>query len=346
MRPVYFENGALKLIDQTLLPTEEVIRSYTDYREVAEAIKTMVVRGAPAIGVTAAYAVYLAAEEFKALPVDAFTLHMKDACDQIKGVRPTAVNLAWAVERMAALLKNPAGRNPKTAAAALKAEADAICEEDIAMCRAIGAHGQKLINRGDTILTHCNAGALATADYGTALGVIRAAYDAGKNIKVYADETRPLLQGARLTAYELAKDGIPVTLITDNMAGWMMKQGKIKCVVVGADRITRNGDVANKIGTYSLSVLAQAHRIPFYVAAPTSTIDFGMLSGDDIVIEQRDPDEIKYIKGQQIAPDGIAFENPAFDVTPHQNVTAIITERGVVSPPYYRHIPRLTVKDR
>ena len=346
MRPVYFENGALKLIDQTLLPTEEVIRSYTDYREVAEAIKTMVVRGAPAIGVTAAYAVYLAAEEFKALPVDAFTLHMKDACDQIKGVRPTAVNLAWAVERMAALLKNPAGRNPKTAAAALKAEADAIREEDIAMCRAIGAHGQKLINRGDTILTHCNAGALATADYGTALGVIRAAYDAGKNIKVYADETRPLLQGARLTAYELAKDGIPVTLITDNMAGWMMKQGKIKCVVVGADRITRNGDVANKIGTYSLSVLAQAHRIPFYVAAPTSTIDFGMLSGDDIVIEQRDPDEIKYIKGQQIAPDGIAFENPAFDVTPHQNVTAIITERGVVSPPYYRHIPRLTVKDR
>ncbi len=346
MKPVYFENGALKLIDQTLLPTEEVIRSYTDYREVAEAIKTMVVRGAPAIGVTAAYAVYLAAEEFKTLPTDAFMLHMKDACEHIKSVRPTAVNLAWAVERMAALFKNPVGRNPKTAVAALKAEADAICEEDIAMCRAIGEHGQKLINRGDTILTHCNAGALATADYGTALGVIRAAYDAGKNIKVYADETRPLLQGARLTAYELAKDGIPVTLITDNMAGWMMKQGKIKCIVVGADRITRNGDVANKIGTYALSVLAQAHRIPFYVAAPTSTIDFGMLSGDDIVIEQRDPDEIKYIKGQQIAPDGINFENPAFDVTPHQNVTAIITEQGVVSPPYYRTIPRLTIKDR
>ena len=346
MRPVYFEDGALKLIDQTLLPTEEVIRSYTDYREVAAAIKTMVVRGAPAIGVTAAYAVYLAAVEFSDLPTDAFILHMKDACAEIKGVRPTAVNLAWAVERMAALLANPVGRNPKTAVTALKQEADAICEEDIAMCRAIGEHGEKLINRGDTILTHCNAGALATADYGTALGVIRAAFEAGKNIKVYADETRPLLQGARLTAYELAKDGIPVTLITDNMAGWMMRQGKIKCVVVGADRITRNGDVANKIGTYSLSVLAKEHRIPFYVAAPTSTIDFGMLSGDDIVIEQRDPDEIKFIKGQQIAPDGIAFENPAFDVTPHQNVTAIITEKGVISPPYYRHIPRLKINDR
>lgn len=344
MKPVYYENGALKMLDQTLLPTEEVTHSYTDYREIAEAIVDMIVRGAPAIGVTAGYGVYFGALEFEGLPREAFLKEMETVCQVLRATRPTAVNLFWAVDRMEGVIENNAEKTPAEITALLKTEADAICSEDIQMCRDMGAYGAELIHRKDTILTHCNAGALATADYGTALGVVRAAWEAGKEISVYADETRPFLQGARLTAYELHKDGIPVTLITDNMAGWMMKQGKIDCVVVGADRIARNGDVANKIGTYSVSILAKAHGIPFYVAAPTSTIDFNMWSGDDIVIEERDTREISHIKGQQIAPDGVRMENPAFDVTPHQNVTAIITEKGVVYPPFDLSIPRLQDK--
>ena len=288
MKPVYYENGALKMLDQTLLPTEEVTHSYTDYREIATAIVDMIVRGAPAIGVTAGYGVYFGALEFEGLPREAFLKEMETVCQVLRATRPTAVNLFWAVDRMEGVIENNAEKTPAEITALLKTEADAICSEDIQMCRDMGAYGAELIHRKDTILTHCNAGALATADYGTALGVVRAAWEAGKEISVYADETRPFLQGARLTAYELHKDGIPVTLITDNMAGWMMKQGKIDCVVVGADRIARNGDVANKIGTYSVSILAKAHGIPFYVAAPTSTIDFNMWSGDDIVIEERD----------------------------------------------------------
>ena len=344
MKPVYYENGALKMLDQTLLPTEEVTHSYTDYREIATAIVDMIVRGAPAIGVTAGYGVYFGAQEFEGLPREAFLKEMETVCQVLRATRPTAVNLFWAVDRMEGVIENNAEKTPAEITALLKTEADAICSEDIQMCRDMGAYGAELIHRKDTILTHCNAGALATADYGTALGVVRAAWEAGKEISVYADETRPFLQGARLTAYELLKDGIPVTLITDNMAGWMMKQGKIDCVVVGADRIARNGDVANKIGTYSVSILAKAHGIPFYVAAPTSTIDFNMWSGDDIVIEERDTREISHIKGQQIAPDGVRMENPAFDVTPHQNVTAIITEKGVVYPPFDLSIPRLQDK--
>ncbi len=341
MRPVYYEDGALRMIDQTLLPTEEVVRSYTDYREIAQAIVDMIVRGAPAIGVTAGYGIYFGAEEFKHLPIEAFLKEMQTVCDTIRSTRPTAVNLFWAVQRMEGVIADAKDKTPEAITALLKQEADAICEEDIAMCRAMGKNGAALIHKNDTILTHCNAGALATADYGTALGVVRAAWEAGKDIQVYADETRPFLQGARLTAYELHKDGIPVTLITDNMAGWMMRQGKIDCVVVGADRIARNGDVANKIGTYSVSILAKAHGIPFYVAAPTSTIDFEMWSGDSIVIEERDSREVTHIKDVQIAPDGVRVENPAFDVTPHQNVTAIITEKGVVYPPYDINIPKL-----
>lgn len=344
MKPVYYENGALKMLDQTLLPTEEVTHSYTDYREIATAIVDMIVRGAPAIGVTAGYGVYFGALEFEGLPREAFLKEMETVCQVLRATRPTAVNLFWAVDRMEGVIENNAEKTPAEITALLKTEADAICSEDIQMCRDMGAYGAELIHRKDTILTHCNAGALATADYGTALGVVRAAWEAGKEISVYADETRPFLQGARLTAYELHKDGIPVTLITDNMAGWMMKQGKIDCVVVGADRIARNGDVANKIGTYSVSIPAKAHGIPFYVAAPTSTIDFNMWSGDDIVIEERDTREISHIKGQQIAPDGVRMENPAFDVTPHQNVTAIITEKGVVYPPFDLSIPRLQDK--
>ena len=341
MRPVYYDDGALRMIDQTLLPTEEVVRSYTDYREIAQAIVDMIVRGAPAIGVTAGYGIYFGAEEFKHLPIEAFLKEMQTVCDTIRSTRPTAVNLFWAVQRMEGVIADAKDKTPEAITALLKQEADAICEEDIAMCRAMGKNGAALIHKNDTILTHCNAGALATADYGTALGVVRAAWEAGKDIQVYADETRPFLQGARLTAYELHKDGIPVTLITDNMAGWMMRQGKIDCVVVGADRIARNGDVANKIGTYSVSILAKAHGIPFYVAAPTSTIDFEMWSGDSIVIEERDSREVTHIKDVQIAPDGVRVENPAFDVTPHQNVTAIITEKGVVYPPYDINIPKL-----
>ena len=341
MRPVYYEDGALRMIAQTLLPTEEVVRSYTDYREIAQAIVDMIVRGAPAIGVTAGYGIYFGAEEFKHLPIEAFLKEMQTVCDTIRSTRPTAVNLFWAVQRMEGVIADAKDKTPEAITALLKQEADAICEEDIAMCRAMGKNGAALIHKNDTILTHCNAGALATADYGTALGVVRAAWEAGKDIQVYADETRPFLQGARLTAYELHKDGIPVTLITDNMAGWMMRQGKIDCVVVGADRIARNGDVANKIGTYSVSILAKAHGIPFYVAAPTSTIDFEMWSGDSIVIEERDSREVTHIKDVQIAPDGVRVENPAFDVTPHQNVTAIITEKGVVYPPYDINIPKL-----
>ena len=342
MKPVYCEDGELKLIDQTKLPTQLIIRSYTDHREIAKAIVNMIVRGAPAIGVTAGYGVYFGALEYIDEPKAIFYDKMKEVCALLAATRPTAVNLFWAIRRMEKVLADNQEKTCSQIIELLREEADDICAEDIKMCKDMGKHGAELIHAGDTILTHCNAGALATADYGTALGVIRAAHEAGKNISVYADETRPFLQGARLTAYELQADGIPVTLITDNMAGWMMKQGKIDGVIVGADRIASNGDVANKIGTYSVSVLAKAHGIPMYVAAPTSTIDFSIKSGDEIVIEERDCREISHICGIQIAPDGVAMENPAFDVTPHQNVTAIITEKGVVYPPFDINIPKLS----
>jgi len=342
VKPVYCEDGELKLIDQTKLPTQLIIRSYTDHREIAKAIVDMIVRGAPAIGVTAGYGVYFGALEYIDEPKAIFYDKMKEVCALLAATRPTAVNLFWAIRRMEKVLEDNREKTCTQIIELLREEADDICAEDIKMCKDMGKHGAELIHAGDTILTHCNAGALATADYGTALGVIRAAHEAGKNISVYADETRPFLQGARLTAYELQADGIPVTLITDNMAGWMMKQGKIDGVIVGADRIASNGDVANKIGTYSVSVLAKAHGIPMYVAAPTSTIDFSIKSGDEIVIEERDCREISHICGIQIAPDGVAMENPAFDVTPHQNVTAIITEKGVVYPPFDINIPKLS----
>jgi len=342
VKPVYCEDGELKLIDQTKLPTQLIIRSYSDYREIAQAIVDMIVRGAPAIGVTAGYGVYFGALAYINEPKAVFYDKMKEVCALLAATRPTAVNLFWAIDRMEKVLADNQEKETTQIVELLREEADDICAEDIRMCQEMGKFGAELIHAGDTILTHCNAGALATADYGTALGVIRAAHEAGKNISVYADETRPFLQGARLTAYELQADGIPVTLITDNMAGWMMKQGKIDGVIVGADRIAANGDVANKIGTYSVSVLAKAHGIPMYVAAPTSTIDFSITSGDEIVIEERDCREISHICGIQIAPDGVAMENPAFDVTPHQNVTAIITEKGVVYPPYDINIPKLS----
>lgn len=339
MKPVYFEDDHLVLIDQTRLPGELVYENYTDYRDIIPAIKQLVVRGAPAIGVAAAYAVYLAAEEFRNEPD--FDQKLKDAAAEIRQARPTAVNLMWAVDRMMKVYDEYKSLPVAKIVEELKTCADAIDEEDIEMCRSIGRHGQELLKDGDTVLTHCNAGALATADYGTALGVIRGAVDAGKQISVYADETRPLLQGARLTTWELHEDGIPVTLITDNMAGWMMKQGKIDAVITGADRIAANGDAANKIGTYSVSVLAKYHGIPMYIAAPSSTIDMKTPSGDDIVIEERNPEEVFGFGGVRTAPEGIRAENPAFDVSPHENITAIITEKGVIYPPFDENLRRL-----
>lgn len=341
MHPVYYKEGTLKLIDQRLLPKEEIHLAYTDYREIAKAITDMVVRGAPAIGVTAAYGMYFAAEEFKNTRPDAFGQAMMEAATVLAAARPTAVNLFWAIERMKNCLDKHRHLTNVEVTQVLKKEADAILQEDLEMCRAIGQHGNQLIPQNAQILTHCNAGALATAGYGTALGVVRAAHEAGKNVHVYADETRPFLQGSRLTAYELQADGIPVTLITDNMAGWMMKQGKIDCVVVGADRIAANGDVANKIGTFSLAVLAKYHEIPFYVAAPTSTIDFKLKTGDGIVIEERSPREVTHMGDIQLAPEGINVRNPAFDVTDHSLITAMITEEGVLKPPYEQGIAKL-----
>lgn len=333
MKPVKWENNQLILIDQTKLPGDYVELEFTNYREVANAIKTMIVRGAPAIGVAAAYGLALAAIEFKGLSKKEMIENLDKASEILAETRPTAVNLFWAIDRMGRVWrKNEA--SPEELANALVLEAKAIDTEDVIMNKNMGNHGNSLIPVNATILTHCNAGALATAGYGTALGVIRAAHEAGKNIQVYADETRPLLQGARLTAWELHQDNIPVTLITDSMAGYLMKQGKIDLIIVGADRITANGDVANKIGTYSLAVLAKAHNVPFYVAAPTSTVDLNLQHGDQIPIEERHHDEVKLLKDYQLAPKDIKVYNPAFDVTPSQLITAIITDQGIANYPY------------
>jgi methylthioribose-1-phosphate isomerase len=300
---------------------------------VATAIRELRVRGAPAIGVTAAMGVALGAQAIETTDYDAFVKEVGTICDHLAATRPTAVNLFWAIERMKQTLASSRGRRVMEVKSALVTESQIILDEDIAMNKAMGRHGAALIQDGQTILTHCNAGALATAGYGTALGVVRAAWEQGKNIRVIADETRPVLQGARLTAWELMQDQIPVTLITDNMAGSIMRQGLIHVCVVGADRIAANGDVANKIGTYSVAVLAKAHNIPFYVAAPYSTIDLATPSGKDIPIEQRRPEEVTAIfNGPMIAPKGVAVFNPAFDVTPAEYITAIITERGIFKP--------------
>lgn len=341
MKPIIWENGVLKLVDQTKLPTIYIENEYSDYREVAKAIKDMIVRGAPAIGVTAAYGIYLGAREYKKYDKKEFIENMNKVFDEMSRTRPTAVNLFWAIDRMKKLIDVNMENDVEEIVELLEKEANIICDEDIEMCKSIGRYGNELIHDNDTILTHCNAGSLATADYGTALGVIRAAHESGKNIKVFADETRPFLQGARLTAYELNHDRIDVTLITDNMAGYFMNKGDIDCVVVGADRIASNGDVANKIGTYSVSVLAKENKIPFYVAAPTSTFDFSIKSGKEIPIEQRNIKEVTHIKGERIAPEGIRIQNPAFDVTPNYYITAIITEKGIVYPPYDINIEKL-----
>ncbi|MFN0164879.1 MAG: S-methyl-5-thioribose-1-phosphate isomerase [Bryobacteraceae bacterium] len=319
------------MIDQTRLPREEVYVTCRTYGEVAEAIRSMVIRGAPAIGVSAAMGVALGVLHADPEDLDGQFAHI---CDSLAGTRPTAVNLFWAIDRMKKLYASLDGRPLDEIRRTLVAEAERIKLEDIAINQAIGRHGAPLVPDDRTVLTHCNAGALATAGYGTALGVIRAAVSAGKHIDVFADETRPFLQGARLTVWELQQDGIPATLITDNMAGHFLKSGRIGCVVVGADRIAANGDVANKVGTYSVAVLAKENGVPFYVAAPVSTLDLTLESGDQIPIEERAAAEVTHVFGVPVAPEGTPVENPAFDVTPNRYVTAIITERGVARAPY------------
>jgi methylthioribose-1-phosphate isomerase len=322
---IQWTGAGVVMIDQTRLPREQVFVTCRSYLEVAQAIRSMVVRGAPAIGVAAAMGVALGVQE----GADFATV-----CDTLARTRPTAVNLFWAIERMRKLRAALDGAPEAELRRRMIEEACRIRLEDIAVCQAIGRNGAPLVPDGKTVLTHCNAGALATAGYGTALGVIRAALEAGKKIDVFADETRPFLQGSRLTAWELEQDGIPTTLITDNMAGYFLHSGRIGCVVVGADRIAANGDVANKIGTYSLAVLAKENGVPFYVAAPVSTFDLTLASGDAIPIEQRAPEEVTHVFGVPVAPDRVAAANPAFDVTPARYIAAIVCERGVARPPY------------
>jgi methylthioribose-1-phosphate isomerase len=342
VRTVQWRNGTVVMIDQRLLPAQQVYRVCRDYREVARAIKDMVIRGAPAIGVAAAFGIALGMRQVRRDVPRAF----ERICQTLAATRPTAVNLFWAIERMRRAFARVRTCSLQEIRAALLREAQAIHAEDVAANRALGEYGAALIPRGAQVLTHCNAGALATAGYGTALGIVRAAHEAGKHISVMATETRPFLQGARLTAWELKTDHIPATLITDNMAGHFMHSGRISCVIVGADRVAANGDVANKIGTYTLAVLAHRHHIPFYVAAPTSTIDLHCPTGGRIPIEDRDPTEVTHIGDRQIAPSGIAVANPAFDVTPHRLVTAIVTERGVARAPYKTSLRRLVLEQR
>ena len=330
---VEWKDGAVRLLDQSLLPNEIRFLDCRDVGQVATAIRELKVRGAPAIGVTAAMGVALGAQSIEVNDYESLAKAVRAIGDHLAATRPTAVNLFWAISRMMRTLDQARGKTVPEIKQILLDESQQILEEDIAMNQAMGRHGSVLIKSGQTVLTHCNAGGLATAGYGTALGIIRAAWESGKKIRVIADETRPVLQGARLTAWELMQDGIPVTVITDSMAGTLMRQGKIHLCIVGADRIAANGDVANKIGTYSVAVLARAHGLPFYVAAPHSTIDFATRSGEDIPIEQRDPSEVTTLyQGRPIAPEGVDVLNPAFDVTPARYITGIITERGVFKP--------------
>jgi len=335
IRPLKWTGDSLFLLDQRKLPLREEWVECKDYECVAKAIEEMVVRGAPAIGVVAAYGVVLGAKKVAKETKNFldFKAKLELIINRLAATRPTGVNLFWALKKMKRIVE--AGRNIEDIVSALETEAVNIEQQDVETNRKIGQYGSELLSSREVVLTHCNTGALATAGYGTALGVIRAAFEAGKEITVYVDETRPYLQGARLTAWELQQEGIPYYLITDNMAGWLMASGEITCVIVGADRIALNGDTANKIGTYALSVLAKEHGIPFYVAAPTSTFDLSIRTGKEIPIEERAPEEVLFChcRDCRIAPYGAKVKNPAFDVTPHENITAIITEKGVINSP-------------
>jgi methylthioribose-1-phosphate isomerase len=344
---IEWKDDAVVMIDQRKLPASEVYVTCKTANEVAKAIKTMVIRGAPAIGVAAAMGIALGMGRSRATGTKQFTTEFQKTCDLMAATRPTAVNLFWAIERMKKTFADAAhnGHSVDEIKRRLADEARAIHDEDVQSCRTMGAHGAGLVPDSAKILTHCNAGALATAGYGTALGVIRAAAEQGKKIAVLADETRPFLQGARLTAWELVKDGIDTTVITDNMAGSMMRLGQVDLVVVGADRIAANGDVANKIGTYGVAVLAREHGIPFYVAAPLSTVDLNTPDGSRIPIEERNDREVTHIGSFRITPDGAHVRNPAFDVTPAKYVTAIITERGIARAPFAESLAQLFQED-
>jgi methylthioribose-1-phosphate isomerase len=341
IKTLEWTDAGVRFIDQTKLPTEETYVTCKSYEEVADAIRTMIVRGAPAIGVAGAMGVALGIRDSRASNYTELKRDFNHICEVLAATRPTAVNLFWGIRRMWMKFEQLSGQPIPQIKQELIAEAQGMLLEDIAANKAMGKHGAVLLPSSGGILTHCNAGALATCGYGTALGVIRAAVESGKKLHVFADETRPFLQGSRLTAWELMKDGIPTTVISDNMAGAMMQKGKIDAVIVGADRIAANGDVANKIGTYAVAVLAKEHGIPFYVAAPFSTVDLETADGSQIPIEQRAPREVTHLAGKQITPDGVSVENPAFDVTPHRYVTAIITERGVAREPYSESLREL-----
>ncbi len=339
MKSIEWKGDHVVILDQRKLPLHEVYNKYSQYRDVAISIRDMEIRGAPAIGIAAGMGIALAAKNIRSKNLESFREEMSRVLELFKGTRPTAVNLFWAAERMKRIIER--SDSIDAAVRKLEEEAQNIYREDIEMNRKMGQNGSRFLEDGDVVMTHCNAGALATGGYGTALGVIRAAVEEGKKIEVFACETRPYLQGARLTAWELQKDNIPVTLITDNMSGYFMKEGVIKKIIVGADRIARNGDTANKIGTYTHAVVARRHRIPFYIAAPTSTIDPDTETGEGIPIEERNIEEVVYIQSRQIAPEGITVKNPAFDVTPADLISAIITEKGVVENPAEKGISGL-----
>jgi methylthioribose-1-phosphate isomerase len=348
VRPFRYQDGVLYVLDQRLLPGEETWIECSDYRQVADAIRTLAVRGAPAIGLSAAFAVVLAARSFVQDGVAGAVLHerLMTAIDELAATRPTAVNLFWALRHMRRCLDSSAECPGPEIAELLLVEAERLSAEDATANRAMGSYGAEVIPDGSSILTHCNAGALVSSEFGTALGVIRTAHEDGKRLHVWVDETRPLLQGARLTAWELQRLGVPCTLITDNMAAHVMSRGQIDLVLTGADRIAANGDTANKIGTYGIAVLAHAHGLPFYVAAPTTTIDPDLTDGSEIVIEERRPDEVTAIRGVDIAPKGMRAANPAFDVTPNRLIAGIITEQGVARPPFTEDLRRFVSSSR
>jgi methylthioribose-1-phosphate isomerase len=338
---IAWKDNKVVILDQRRLPADEVYLECSDVAAVAEAILTMAIRGAPAIGIAAAMGLALGALGIARKDFSSFYKELHAICNSLKATRPTAVNLRWALERMKGVCEANQEKGVEAIQGLLVGEALALLEEDIEVNKRIGEHGKGLIRDGDTILTHCNAGALATGGYGTALGVIRSAWEDKKGIRVVATETRPLLQGARLTAWELTREGIPVTLIADNMAGSLMQHGEIDLVIVGADRIARNGDVANKIGTYTLAIMAKEHAIPFYVAAPLSTFDRTIETGEEIPIEERAAEEVVAPWGRRLAPAGVEVRNPAFDVTPHRHVSAIVTERGIIRPPFAEGMERI-----
>ena len=343
-KTIEWKEDRVRLLDQRRLPNEVRYIDCKDASAVAQAIRNMTIRGAPAIGVAAAMGVALAAKKIRSHRPGLFRQSMEEVCHQMRQTRPTAVNLFWAVDRMKRILDQDPSFNIEEMKVRLEEEALRIFEEDLEVNRRIGENGKILIHDGDGVLTHCNAGALATAGYGTALGVIYAAWAEGKRFRVFVDETRPLLQGSRLTAWELAREKIPVTVLTDNMAGWLMKQKEIALVLVGADRIARNGDTANKIGTYGLAVLAKWHNIPFYVAAPTSTLDISLTSGRNIPIEERAPEEVTHFGGIRITPKEVRAFNPAFDITPHDLIHGIITEKGIIRGPFHTNLRKMFTK--